>query len=243
MSHKLNLIAMLGNAGSGKDTVADFILKATKGSGIAFADPLKEFSAIIFQFSKEQLWGSSEKRNEVDHRYPGEWAFADHRFEQFARTWVDDVFPPEGDREAAYLVLQAWYQGLKQLKELTARYVLQTLGTEWGRTLYSDIWVEYGVSRARSLLSGGCPMVVARDCRFINEAKAFKNIGGEVWYVDRPSRAQLTAGVLNHASEREQTSAEMEKYLSVTIGNHGTLADLERTVLRLLEERFGVQSG
>jgi hypothetical protein len=240
MSPKLNLISLLGNAGCGKDTVAETVLKATQGTSLAFADPLKEFAAILFQFSKEQLYGPSEKRNEVDTRKNDPTYQVDvlERFAKHGYVWVDSVLPPYVDRMNAFGALIRWLKSVNDAPELSARLVLQTLGTEWGRAVYAPIWVEYGAKRARMALEGGIPMVVVRDCRFVNEAKAFKDIGGEVWFIDRPSRAELTAGVQNHASEREQNSDEMKRYLDVTIYNHQTLEDLERSVLYLLKERF-----
>jgi hypothetical protein len=32
---------------------------------------------------------------------------------------------------------------------LTPRYACQTLGTEWGRNCYSDVWVDLGIRKAR----------------------------------------------------------------------------------------------
>lgn len=249
MSHKLNLISLLGNAGCGKNTVAEILLKATQGSSLAFSAPLKELAAVLFQFSKEQLFGPSEKRNEADPR-KNDVEYQKGILDRFAKhgyIWMDTVLPPNVDRLTAFSALIRWLKSVNEAPELSARLVLQTLGTEWGRTVYAPIWVEYGIHRAQKLLEAGVPLVVLEDCRFINEARATREAGGDVWLIDRPSRAELTAGVPNHASEREQTSDEMKQYLSVTVYNHGTLEDLERNVLNLLKERFpdvkNVQSG
>ncbi len=56
-------------AGSGKDTVAEQLVKKHRFTAIALADPMKRFCKEIFDFTDEQLWGSSEKRNEPDKRY------------------------------------------------------------------------------------------------------------------------------------------------------------------------------
>ena len=65
----------------------------------------------------------------------------------------------------------------------TPRYALQTLGTEWGRTLMdSEIWVRatmWGIDRMPNL-------IVIDDVRFINEANAIKELGGIVVKVLRP---------------------------------------------------------
>ena len=39
----------------------------------------------------------------------------------------------------------------KSGEKLTPRYALQTLGTEWGRDCYPDIWVDYAIDVAERL--------------------------------------------------------------------------------------------
>jgi len=64
------IIGLLGQAGSGKDTVADFLVRDHSFVKVALADPLKRICRDVFDFTDEQLWGPSEKRNAPDKRYP-----------------------------------------------------------------------------------------------------------------------------------------------------------------------------
>jgi HNH endonuclease len=64
------IIGICGLAGSGKDTVADILVKHRQCVKVSFADPLKRICKDVFQFTDEQLWGPSEKRNAPDSRYP-----------------------------------------------------------------------------------------------------------------------------------------------------------------------------
>ena len=64
------IIGLCGLAGSGKDTVADFLVKDHDFVKVACADPLKRICRDVFGFTDEQLWGSSQFRNEPDRRYP-----------------------------------------------------------------------------------------------------------------------------------------------------------------------------
>jgi len=64
------IIGVAGLAGSGKDTVADHLVEYHGFVKVALADPLKRICREVFDFSEEQLWGPSEKRNEPDKRYP-----------------------------------------------------------------------------------------------------------------------------------------------------------------------------
>lgn len=73
------------------------------------------------------------------------------------------------------------------------REYLQRLGTEAGRkVLGSDIWVRTAMAKVQP---GGS--YVFTDVRFPNEAKAIKDVGGEVWRVERPG----TGPANDHPSE------------------------------------------
>ncbi len=105
---------------------------------------------------------------------------------------------------------------------LTPRYALQTLGTEWGRHCYPNVWAELGVRRA---LASPAPLVVITDCRFVNEALAVRRAGGEVWRIVRPGVGLAGAAGL-HPSEAEQESPEFLALVNRTVTNAGTLEQL-----------------
>lgn len=109
---------------------------------------------------------------------------------------------------------------------LTARHALQTLGTEWGRACYENVWADLGVRRA---LASPADLVLITDCRFANEARAVRNAGGEVWRIVRPG-AGLDGAAGLHPSEAEQESPEFLELVTRTIVNAGTLEDLRRQV-------------
>ncbi len=68
----------------------------------------------------------------------------------------------------------------------TARYAMQTLGTEWGReTIGQEIWIRAWKAKVESPLAAGT-MVVVDDIRFPNEAQAIRDMGGFILRVDRP---------------------------------------------------------
>lgn len=60
----------------------------------------------------------------------------------------------------------------------TPRQLMQTVGTEWGRSEHPEIWV-------RSLMRRVRPMAVVPDVRFENEARAIRDAGGIVIHVVR----------------------------------------------------------
>lgn len=112
---------------------------------------------------------------------------------------------------------------------LTPRYAMQLLGTEWGRRCYPDVWVDYAMRRARRFQDEGTQLVLITDCRFVNEAKAVRAAGGEVWRVYRTD-AWIAGGIAGHPSEVEQDSEDMSALVNRTLSNLGGLADLDREV-------------
>lgn len=77
---------------------------------------------------------------------------------------------------------------------LTARHLMQTLGTEWGRRMvHSDVWVN---AWKRDLATYG-DRIVVDDLRFPNEAMCIRALGGVIWRVNRPN-----VPVMDHVSER-----------------------------------------
>jgi len=91
-------------------------------------------------------------------------------------------------------------------KYVTPRLALQTLGTEWGRRLTPDIWVEAAIREADARLKPGwgtvipAPMVVIPDMRFRNEFEAVKRYGGKTLRLYRRDAPPLR---YQHPSEKD----------------------------------------
>jgi len=140
---------------------------------------------------------------------------------------------------------------------LTARYALQTLGTEWGRNCYENVWIDYGIRVAQELLRdpyrrytveqglylGASPRptagVVFSDLRFRNEFEAVKKAGGFLVRVYRPGADGETAGVSKHASEEEQKTIKDEEF-DLILRNNDTLSHLHMLVREELAPRVGL---
>lgn len=248
------LIALVGNAGSGKDTVGKIVADNTNARLYAFADPMKELISAIFGFTDLQLWGPSEQRNQPDFRYGRKWwefwrresVARQHRAAMYAvRTrgeeTVCDLLPgrTRSDVHAAYASLVDWCQEILTcaLEDgyLTPRKTLQSLGTEWGRSIDPDMWWRFTLAHIRR---DQALHAVVTDCRFVNEAEGVRVIdGGLVWRVGRPGcggGAGVSGGISGHASELEQNSAGMDAWITSEIDNSGSLLDLRGVVVREL---------
>ena len=60
-------IGLLGNKGSGKDTLADYLVEEKDFVKFNFADPIKDILKIMFGLNDDQLYG--DKKEVVDPRY------------------------------------------------------------------------------------------------------------------------------------------------------------------------------
>lgn len=104
----------------------------------------------------------------------------------------------------------------------SARELLQTLGTEWGRAMVDpDIWVNV-MAQDLLALPAGMPVVIS-DVRFDNEAKWIVDQGGLVISVHRPERNRPWAGgIPDHPSEDPISLG----YIAYTLANTGTFEQL-----------------
>jgi hypothetical protein len=212
----MNIYGISALAGSGKDSVADALENAgfTK---VSLADPMKRAAMDWFGWSRDILWGASEKRSIEDPRAPG----------------------------------------------LTARKVLQLMGTELGRTCYQDIWIDYAMRVAKELMETHPPGtspdlivepfvhqgydcttgvlhghwisdrigVVIPDCRFKNEILTLKELGGKVIRIKRPGYEKPK---WDHPSETEQLEIPDEAF-DYVFNNDGTLEDIPAKVQIMID--------
>lgn len=230
------LIAINGEADNGKDLVADFLVQRFDLVKIAFADPMKRFVRMFFGISQENLWGPSEKRNEVLDAGPiWNTAFQQiHTMHQFTTAIVDESLGVDV-RVKAFDLMQQWVTMLRRQysDKISARVILQTLGTEWGRDLYPNVWVDYLFKKQLPLLLEGYPHaqtlgvklheskespkngLCIPDARFDNEIRACEERGGYTVRVRRLSRTSQSVGVANHRSEKEQRDIPDERFSKV----------------------------
>lgn len=86
-------------------------------------------------------------------------------------------------------------EGPDRAKEMYPEYrrLLQVMGTEVGREMFGEnFWVEQALRDVQEN-----DRAVFTDCRFPNEAQAIKDLGGEIWRINRPGFGPVNS----HASE------------------------------------------
>lgn len=106
----------------------------------------------------------------------------------------------------------------------SVRYIMQTLGTEWGRELiHPDIWVKL----AECVLFERGERIIISDVRFDNEADFIRNHGGVILHVTRDYAPKVEA----HASEQGIRPSPLDLY----VGNHGTIDELYTQLAALFD--------
>ena len=178
------IIAICGFIGSGKDTVADYLVNIHGFRRESFANSLKDSVSAVFGWDRDMLEGRSKQ----------------------SREWREQVDP-------------FWSARLKMPK-LTPRWVLQYWGTEVVRKgFHDDMWVASLENRLRKSTDD----IVITDCRFPNEIKAVKRIGGQIVCVTRgPEPAWYDLATIVNKGPDNNINWRLSKNQLETYGVHAS---------------------
>jgi hypothetical protein len=111
---------------------------------------------------------------------------------------------------------------------ISPRVWLQTAGTDWFRSLWADIWVEYfkaEVARHHR--------VVCTDLRFPNERAAIADLGGLVIRI----KNDITDGV-SSLDTHESESYVDQLNPHIILSNNGTKADVQEQMIGVYHAHF-----
>lgn len=235
MERSPKLIGLNGSARSGKDTTADKIEAWCKENNLAvarhgFADKLKESAAHALGIFEDEI------------------AFCNKLKGDYERGTVQ-VRMASVAAGPNFLV-----------KSITGREFLQYYGTESHRDVFgSNFWVDallpetteghrfveevQGAASQASMIPlpawwlnfrvglSVADVCVITDCRFDNEAERIRDLGGEIWRIERDGSGAGSAGADNHPSE-QMLPGEL---VNLIIDNDGSLSDLSETVSGAME--------
>lgn len=108
----------------------------------------------------------------------------------------------------------------------TARYLMQTIGTDWGRhCIHPEVWVADWELKAGAWSRSGIS-VVADDLRFPNEVEAIRRLGGKIWRIEKPDAETPTSLSHEHESEGRLNMLDFDR----VICNDGTIGHLNKKV-------------
>lgn len=210
MTDKLHIIALTGQAGSGKDTAADMLVGACRFTKLAFADALRREVAEAFRLDVDNMQSLLSDR-----------AAKETPTTRLRLLECRDF----GFIGAVALANRATVTHEWATMGRTPRQILQWWGTEYRRSQRLDYWTSMLYSHLHQLhkLDGRTRFVIT-DCRFENEAALVRSLGGVVWQIERPGLPQVENG---HAS----TADPAKLHPSAVIPNATSLNALREAVL------------
>lgn len=251
---KTPIIMLCGNAGAGKNAVADILAARTGFRVIGQADAIKELIRVPFGLTQDQLYGPSESRNAVVEHLNTPESVANLKAAGliFSGNSEDDELDSDFsdivskinkmtsnfNRRLFRLASKFFYNCADQAAAgtLTTRYILQQLGTEVGRAYDQLIWTRATFEDAQNAISDGAPGVVISDGRFRSEILTAAKYGAQTWLI----RGTTTLAGSTHASEVELDTLP-EHFFDAIIDNdkeHG-LESLATTVGHIFDYTFG----
>lgn len=185
--YKQIIIGISGKVGSGKNTIAEHISnnvgKACKL--YSFADKLKTDVCInLLGLQHKQCFGTQEDKESLTNlkweNMPG----------VVSTKLVEDLeLDIQKLTDVGLIVHEPGY--------MSAREVMQYVGTEIFRKMYENIWVD---ALIRQIKKDRPAVAIITDVRFLSEVNGLKTIGAHLWRLTR-NPAKLT-----HESETELDS-------------------------------------
>lgn len=233
----MTIIAFMGRSNTGKDTGAAYLQEKHGYKPIAFAGPLKRLAKAIYEFSDEQLYGPPEARNAIDPRFL-DVKYVESVFSRLyplcpeGREILKELFPDVSTNRAEERLLEQFMNTIvPQAQGMTARKVLQQLGTEWGRSIQEDLWLQ---ALLREVTATRGQSWAITDCRFPNEAQFVDEtlLNGYVFWIDASVRVPVDPAVDAHSSEPRYE--DVAQFVHVVIDNNGTPEQFHANIERAL---------
>jgi len=207
------IVCMSGKAGSGKDTVADYLVSKHRFQRMAFADPLRDIVQLVFVLDHDSVWDRNLRELPLKN-FPN---LTDKKVVEFIEYYRDFFKVSYEQTLAAMTDDQFW----------TVRKLLQYIGTEMFRNLiHRDTWVMNFSQRIEPGVN-----YVLTDVRFPNEMDwVRKKFGGRILFVDvtREGCDGKAVGLENHESEKYKLPSD------ITIENNGTLEELYTKITNMI---------
>lgn len=115
-------------------------------------------------------------------------------------------------------------------KQLTAREVMQIVGTDMFRTMKNSVWSEATI---RKIHNEKPELAIIADCRFPNEVDAVKSVGGLVIKLTRNPHHST------HASEiaLDPNNYDQSNFDLVIDNNSMTIDDQNKTLILFLQQK------
>jgi hypothetical protein len=238
------VVAISGQAGSGKDVVSRMIAEQTNGTIIALADPLKQTVQDIYGFSNDQLWGDSAQRS-IPSIVTGDI--------KRLRSAIDRIYSKTKIRSDLSNVYDYIDQIESKLSPYPTEYIprerLQVIG-DGIRRVHPGYWIELNKRLVTKALEKSMSynrytgefvpetnppvdLVVVSDARYRDEILALKSMGAFMIRVVDPNATNTD----QHVSETQMMGIP-DSWFSLILTNdrNDGLLGLRRAVTRIVEK-------
>ena len=208
------VLGILGNAGSGKDTCASYLVSRYGFVQIALADPIKRIAMNLYQMTEDQLWGDGKEQPDLRYPIPGKGFLTPRVACQVIGTEVVRNLYPD-----------TWVDVFKR----TAAAI--TAGTH-SYTKTAGLRSLWGPKKLFRRKPQG---VVCSDVRFKNEVKGIHDVDGKVVRLLRAGKTG-NVGILGHSSEEEQKTindADLDGIIVVPEGIRAYYQAIEQLMAKL----------
>lgn len=208
------LIGLAGSAGTGKDTVADYLVAQYGFTKFSFSDALYREVSEAFGVPVEEL--QDREKKERPHQ----------------------KLTPDDCKDVGFYKIMLEH-GIHPLQAASPRWVLQRWGTEYRRAQDPEYWLKQAALWVQAWLDVTADDgqyhagLVNTSVRFPNEQAWINEMDGAVWHVRRPDRGHY-ASQLDYVSEQELPVGEHDR----VIWNTGTVEQLNTAVSLLLQAPF-----
>ncbi len=202
--NKGRLIVLSGEAGAGKDSVANILVEKYGYEKFSLSEEMKVFCGRVFGFSEEQLRGPSRFRNEPDPRWARPCPSCNGTGSDCAS------YPIQGCKHC---------DGDGKINDNSPRRILQLLGDEWSRQMiHPDIWTMSVRPVLEAKLVVGAKIVI-NDARFENDRNNLHDwLGAKRIDIRTPGKVKKDdAAWRKHASELSRPKDENVEFI---IYNH-----------------------
>lgn len=160
------IIAFSGKKQSGKGTCCEFLSHLLDVQVFAFADPLKKMCVDILGLRPEQVFGTDEQKNSLTSY---RWEDLPH-YELLLDAWYTESYQLTG-----LIGVTEKFNKMVKTGFMTAREILQEVGTGIFRRMNEKVWVE---ATERAMAKSPRKFKLIGDMRFPGEAEMVKKNGG-----------------------------------------------------------------
>jgi hypothetical protein len=206
------IIGVNGRARSGKNTIADVMVKKFGFTQISFADPLKNICSDAFEIPLNYFHDDNLK----DSPFPVPVVVTEQHLERLVTNLISAGCTFTNDQ-----INELNTKGLGY-SFISPRNLLQIVGTDLVRgTLGDTTWIDI-FKRTIAKSDGN---FIVPDARFINERRIVKELGGYNFLIIRPGLPPIAESA--HESELLGIS---EQLIDVTILNDSTVNSLQMEI-------------